>query len=142
MLIAVECELEDENHATVRIAVSDTGIGIAPEKIESVFEKFRQADSSTTRRFGGTGLGLAISKQLVNLMGGQIQAESEVGKGSTFWVSLPLPIEAPLSSVPLPPANLAGLRVLTVDDNAVNRRVVHGLANFQLGNAQWKLRFG
>lgn len=100
------------------IAVSDTGIGIAPERLEAIFDPFTQADASMTRRFGGTGLGTTISKQLVELMGGKIWAESELGKGTTFQVRLPLVLarfaqQAPRvrSAAVLPP-----LRVLAADD--------------------------
>ena len=125
VLIAVECESKDERGAQIRVSVNDTGIGIPPEKIGSLFEKFMQVDSSTTRRDGGTGLGLAISKQLVELMGGSIHVESRLGEGSTFWFILPLPIDEQTSPSSIPIVDLAGLRVLIVDDNAVNRRVVH-----------------
>jgi len=100
------------------IAVSDTGIGIAPERLQAIFDPFTQADASMTRRFGGTGLGTTISKQLVELMGGRIWAESEFGKGTTFHVRLPLVLarfaqQAPRvrSAAVLPP-----LRVLAADD--------------------------
>jgi len=125
VLIEAECQSQDELHAQVRVSVRDTGIGIPPESLGSLFEKFTQVDSSTTRRFGGTGLGLAISKQLVELMGGKIQATSRVGEGSTFSFALPLSIDTQPALAPLPPVDLSGLRVLIVDDNEVNRRVVH-----------------
>jgi signal transduction histidine kinase/CheY-like chemotaxis protein len=109
----------------VTISVADTGIGIASDQLASLFEKFTQADPSTTRRYGGTGLGLSITKSLVDLMGGRISAESTTGAGSTFTVALPLPLsEEPLDR-PAVPSSLQGLRVLIVDDNRVNRRVIH-----------------
>ena len=108
----------------VKVSVRDTGIGIPEDKIGSLFAKFTQVDTSTTRKFGGTGLGLAISKSLVELMGGGIGAESAAGEGSTFWFTLPLAEDpsAPPEVAPLP--DLSGLRVLIVDDNPVNRRVL------------------
>ncbi len=85
--VAVRLSSDDDY---LRIVVQDTGIGIAPEVLSSIFEPFKQADSSTTRRFGGTGLGLAVSHNLVLLMGGEIQVESAPGTGSCFTVVLPL----------------------------------------------------
>ena len=125
VLIAVKCNPEDVLSPQVRVSVHDTGIGIPPERITSLFDKFTQVDSSTTRKYGGTGLGLAISKQLVELMGGSMHAESRLGEGSTFWFKLPLPIDTRPAPDSLPSVDLVGLRVLIVDDNEVNRRVVH-----------------
>jgi signal transduction histidine kinase/CheY-like chemotaxis protein len=109
----------------IRISVKDTGIGIENSQIPLLFEKFSQADTSTTRRYGGTGLGLAISKSLAEMMGGQIGAESVQGVGSTFWFALPLAEAREAPAPPAPPEVLAGLRVLIVDDNEINRRVIH-----------------
>src|SRR6266849_481020 len=125
VLIAVECESEKERIAQMQVSVTDTGIGISTEKIGLLFQQFSQADSSVTRRYGGTGLGLAISKQLTDLMGGSVGVESHLGEGSKFWFTLPLPLETLPSGSQIPVADLTGLRVLIVDDNEVNRRVVH-----------------
>jgi PAS domain S-box-containing protein len=108
---------------TLHVSVRDTGAGITAPLRERLFKPFEQADGSTTRRFGGTGLGLAISRSLVELMGGTIGVESELGRGSTFWFTLPLQAAAGLPAVPSP-AVLAGRRVLIVDDNATNREIV------------------
>jgi CheY-like chemotaxis protein/HPt (histidine-containing phosphotransfer) domain-containing protein len=81
--------------ARIQFRIEDTGIGIAPDKLNTIFDKFTQADTSITRQFGGTGLGLAISSQLVKMMGGVIAVQSEVGKGSTFVVTVPLPLATP-----------------------------------------------
>ncbi len=110
--------------ARLRLSVSDTGIGIPKERQATIFECFAQADASTARRYGGTGLGLAISRQLVELMGGRLELESEPGQGSTFWVDIALE-KAPAADAPAsPPAALTGLRVLVVDDCEVNRRML------------------
>ena len=94
--IRVECAERNADSALVRLSVEDTGIGIPEDMQSSMFGKFTQADSSITRRFGGTGLGLAISKELVHLMGGQVGLKSALGKGSTFWFSLRLPVRIDL----------------------------------------------
>src|SRR5436190_10415135 len=119
--------VENVSERQIRVAVSDTGIGIPADKLAGLFHKFSQADSSTTRRYGGTGLGLAISRQLVELMGGAICAESRAGAGSTFSFVLPLARNPRAEESSLPLRDLAGLRVLIVDDNEVTRRVVHEL---------------
>jgi signal transduction histidine kinase/CheY-like chemotaxis protein len=110
----------------VHIAVIDTGIGIAAGKQAHIFEAFTQADGSTTRRYGGTGLGLAISAQLVRMLGGTMWMESEIGRGSTFHVAIPMPVSTAQSAPARPVDTLALLRlpVLVVDDNATNRRIL------------------
>ncbi|MDE2628304.1 MAG: response regulator [Burkholderiales bacterium] len=110
--------------ADVRVSVEDTGIGIAPEAAEKIFEHFSQADGSTTRRYGGTGLGLAICRRLLTLMGGSIRVESAPGKGSKFIVDLRLPVARSTITQPLTPVALAGVRVLVVDDNQTNRDIL------------------
>jgi CheY-like chemotaxis protein len=110
----------------LRIVVTDTGVGIAPEKLPSLFEKFTQADNSATRRFGGTGLGLAICRELVQMMGGSIDVESREGHGSTFTVELPLERGVAVGAAEAPAA--AGddrdLRLLAAEDNPTNRQVL------------------
>jgi CheY-like chemotaxis protein len=115
---------ENADGHRIRISVSDTGIGIPTEKLAGLFEKFSQADSSTTRRYGGTGLGLPISKQLVELMGGVLRAESRLDEGSTFTFSLPLPLdpEPPVARQPNP--DFSGLRALIVDHTQINRFIL------------------
>jgi PAS domain S-box-containing protein len=125
VLIDLEPQMSADGTSRFRFSVKDTGIGIAADKLESVFGRFTQADETTTRRFGGTGLGLAIGKQLVQLMDGTIGVTSEPGKGSTFWFILPLALDSNAPAVPLPRADLADVRVLIVDDNEVNRRILH-----------------
>ncbi len=113
----------------LRFAVQDTGVGVAADKLDGLFDPFTQADASTTREYGGTGLGLAISRQLVELMGGEIHAESVPGQGSTFAFTVaaepsaePAPTERPAVS---PPTSARGaLRVLVAEDNVVNQKVV------------------
>ncbi|MFL5416065.1 MAG: response regulator [Myxococcales bacterium] len=149
VLLEVDVASAGDFEATLRFAVIDTGIGIPADRLVQIFEKFTQADASTTRRFGGTGLGLAISRQLTDLMGGRIEVRSEVGQGSVFAVLLPLRIDRRAPTPPLRMVDLIGLRVLVLDDNEVNRRVVHeqivtaGMRNGSYGSAPealWALR--
>ena len=109
----------------VRFAVRDTGIGMRPEALKRLFTVFMQADQSMSRRYGGTGLGLAISKQLVELMGGHIEAASCYGEGSTFTFDLPLPAGEPAVAIAASaPPTFAGMRVLIVEDNPTNRQIL------------------
>ena len=123
--VAVRISLVSENAsiATLRFTVSDTGPGIPQDIKEHIFEKFTQADASTTRRYGGTGLGLAICRQLVGLMHGEIGVDSEPGRGSDFWFTLPLAVDEALPVDRLP-NGLGELRVLVVDDNSTNREIL------------------
>jgi PAS domain S-box-containing protein len=123
--VAVRVELVERKDgvAALRFEVVDSGIGIEPGKLGTLFESFSQADTSTTRRYGGTGLGLAISRQLVRLMGGDITAESEPGAGARFSFMVRLPEGTPTARR-VPAEVPAGLNVLVVDDNATNRAIV------------------
>jgi CheY-like chemotaxis protein len=120
----VHIAVSQPDAAHVKVSVTDTGIGIAPTQLPRLFERFTQADSSITRRYGGTGLGLAISKSLVELMGGEIGVTSDIGRGSTFWFLLPLPAGSQTTAATTaPPINVTGARVLLVEDNVVNQRL-------------------
>jgi signal transduction histidine kinase/DNA-binding response OmpR family regulator len=125
IVIAVTCEQQIEGHAWMRVSVTDTGIGIPEEKIGVLFDQFSQVDGSNTRNYGGTGLGLAISKRLVNLLGGTMGVVSRFGSGSTFWFTLPLQVDSQPAVMAVSVDELRGARVLIVDDNEVNRRVLH-----------------
>ena len=142
----------DDGRTWVRVSVTDTGIGMTPEQIGQLFQRFGQADSSTTRRFGGSGLGLVICKHLVELMGGHIDVTSTPNAGSTFWFEVPLlpalsasvevaPASARISGMPVPPSPAAnagapaptptsapsGARILVAEDNAMNQLVVRAM---------------
>ncbi|MCZ6544466.1 MAG: response regulator [Chloroflexi bacterium] len=124
VMVRVE-ELErEQNSVRLKISVSDTGVGLPQEKLDTIFEEFVQADASTSRRYGGTGLGLAISKRLVHLMNGEIGVESTEGRGSTFWVTLPCALPATAAPEHPVPHTLEGCRILIVDDNATNRVIL------------------
>ncbi len=147
--ITVERGREVGRTGFVRVSVRDTGIGIAPEKIGNLFQKFAQVDSSTSRRYGGSGLGLAISRQLVELMGGEIGVESSPGVGSTFWFTLPWAADLVLpasdgAGAPARPSRFSppvgetavgrrntqaglGARILLVEDNATNQLLATSL---------------
>lgn len=141
--------LENETGNQLQFEVKDTGIGIAKDKLDSIFDKFQQADGSTARQYGGTGLGLAISKKIVELMGGKLQVTSEVDLGSSFYFSIPIDtpstaiggivqsspnlVEFPASSgtqmKKLSPKYKTGLKVLVVEDTRVNQQVIQVMLN-------------
>jgi two-component system sensor histidine kinase/response regulator len=135
VVVRVTLEASSRERAEVRFEVSDTGIGVDVAIVPRLFQSFVQADGSASRRHGGTGLGLAISKRLVTLMGGEIGLSPRSGRGSTFHFTVPFirqPSQEPARA--RPKARLAGRRVLVVDDNATNRRILRE----QLG--QWGMR--
>ncbi len=136
VVVAIRCLARDAGHATIEWSVTDTGIGIPPDRIKDLFQDFSQADTSISRRFGGSGLGLSICKRLVEQMGGEVSLVSAPGQGSTFRFSLALPVtqevalvahDEPAPAFPELRAHIAGLdrplRVLVADDNATNRMV-------------------
>ncbi|MEW5799684.1 MAG: PAS domain S-box protein [Bacteroidota bacterium] len=131
VLVRIQLEKDTPTRTTIKFSVTDTGIGLSPEAQQKLFQPFTQADGSTTRKYGGTGLGLTISKQLVEMMGGSIGLESELGKGSTFWFLLPFDKQVHSEESVETIENLAMLHVLIVDDNATNRLAIkHRLASW------------
>jgi two-component system, sensor histidine kinase and response regulator len=135
VVLRVELESQDLEGMSLHFAVSDTGIGIPPEKQKLIFEPFAQADSSTTRRYGGTGLGLSICSRLISMMSGRIWLESETGRGTTFHFTARFGTPSVPASVPsTDPAILENVRVLIVDDNATNRQILEKTLS------HWKMR--
>jgi signal transduction histidine kinase/CheY-like chemotaxis protein/HPt (histidine-containing phosphotransfer) domain-containing protein len=136
VVVRLKTEARADGSAVLKLLVTDTGSGIPADKLSAVFEKFTQADGSITRRYGGTGLGLAITRKLVEMQGGDIQVETEVGKGSTFTVTLPCELSTPAPEHHAPVsaravansgdavARAGQARLLLVEDNVVNQKVV------------------
>jgi two-component system, sensor histidine kinase and response regulator len=126
VVLSVQSLTHVRDELQLRFTVTDTGIGIPPDKQAAIFEAFRQADGSMTRKYGGTGLGLTISSRLVELMGGQIWVESELGEGSHFHFTANFKVQklAARTVVPRDPTTLRDMRVLVVDDNATNRQIL------------------
>ena len=126
VLVAARSEAQPDGRVMLLVEVTDTGIGVPADRMGRLFRSFSQVDTSTTRVYGGTGLGLAISRRLANAMGGDLVAQSQPGVGSTFRLSALLQTSSDTVAVagPLPPAGLADRRVLVVDDNATNRRIL------------------
>ncbi|MBC7603735.1 MAG: response regulator [Ramlibacter sp.] len=124
IVISVRASERTDTDVLLHFRVQDTGIGLTAEQKSRLFQSFSQADTSTTRRFGGTGLGLVISKRLAQLMGGEVGVESEFGKGSTFWFSARLGIDAQPARELIPHLDLRGRRALVVDDNEHARTAI------------------
>ncbi len=124
VVLRIKLDSRTDNTATLHFTVSDTGIGMAPEKQKLIFEAFTQADSTTTRQYGGTGLGLAISSQLVTMMGGGIWVESALGLGSTFHFTIRLTLPATRHSSVGERLDLKDVPVLVIDDSPTNRRIL------------------
>jgi signal transduction histidine kinase/CheY-like chemotaxis protein len=127
VVVRAHCTAVTESHIVIRFEITDTGIGIAPEVQEHLFQAFTQADASTTRKYGGTGLGLAISRRLTEMLGGTIGVQSTPGQGSMFWFTVHMAKSIEPAHCLTPTAHtLQGLRVLGVDDNATNRALLEG----------------
>lgn len=137
ILLQIEARSDAHDHCLLSISVTDTGIGLAPEKIHEIFDEFTQADDSTTRKYGGTGLGLSICKSLIEMMGGKISVVSQLGQGSSFTFTLTLPyaekspphlqsassIASPVSADETPQP-FKGIRILVAEDNKANQIVI------------------
>ncbi|MFN7035791.1 MAG: PAS domain S-box protein [Bellilinea sp.] len=137
VFITVEAEkINEPNEYRIHFAVRDTGIGIPAERVNRLFQPFTQVDASTSRRFGGTGLGLSISKRLVEMMGGEIWVESELGKGSTFHFTIQAEAAPVTRWLPhqIHTDELAERKILIVDDNALNRMII------SRQTARWKMK--
>lgn len=130
VLLSIIKKHEADRTVTLEFSVSDTGVGIAPGKVDTLFEKFSQVDTSTTRQYGGTGLGLAISQSLVHLMDGEIKVESTEGKGSRFFFEIAFEkwVDVEEKDVEkIPDFARRNLKVLVVDDNDTNRKILEGI---------------
>jgi PAS domain S-box-containing protein len=137
VIIKVILKEENENTANIEFRIIDTGLGISPSSQQKLFQPFTQVDASTTRKYGGTGLGLAICKQIIDLMGGEIGIDSQEGQGSEFWFRIPFvkqSLEAIAQLRPRREINLEGIRVLVVDDNQTNCKIL----TYQL--TAWQMR--
>jgi PAS domain S-box-containing protein len=134
VVIQVSLQSEDDSQATLVFSVQDTGIGIPREAQSKLFQPFTQVDASTTRKYGGTGLGLTICKQLVNLMGGTLQVESDVDQGSRFWFTVSFEKQSTHGAIAQEHLlDLTGLKILVVDDNETNRKVIrYQVANWSV----------
>ena len=131
--VVVRVELEDEKpeRLTYKILVEDTGIGFKQDSLDKIYEPFAQLDASPTRKYGGSGLGLTISRQLIDILGGEMGAESREGEGSTFWFTIPLQAakNEPRFNIEKHRPEVAGLRVLVVDDSVVSRHALTTILN-------------
>src|ERR1700722_4700522 len=128
ILVTAARESEDGGEILLHFSITDTGVGIASNKQDTIFEAFSQADGSMARKYGGTGLGLTICSRLVEIMGGRIWVESEIGRGSVFHFTAKLAVQSSGTSRTLAqPERLQGMSALIVDDNYTNRRVLHGI---------------
>ena len=117
--------------ANLNFSISDTGIGIEPDKLDVIFDKFQQADNSTTRRYGGTGLGLSIARSFIDLMGGELEVESEVDAGTTFSFSIKLPLHVVDEQADVKPGAVQkDLNILVIDDNKINRDIFQEMLEY------------